>query len=70
MVAVVAQSVYRLVRGLSKRIRSSSRGVAKNQHFSTSSRPALGSTLAAVEWLQVIRSLGSVGPGMKLTSHF
>jgi hypothetical protein len=51
------------------RDRSSSPGRVKNFLFSTSSRPALGSTQLPIQWVPGALSPGQSGRGLKLTTH-
>jgi hypothetical protein len=56
----IAQSVQRLAKGRTTDGSNSSRGEGKNFQFSTSSRPALGSTELPIHWV-----LRAVSPGVK-----
>jgi hypothetical protein len=49
--------------------RSSSPGGVNNFHFSTSSRPALGSTKPPIQWVRGALSPGLSGRDVKLTTH-
>jgi hypothetical protein len=49
--------------------RGSSPGTVKNSHFSMLSRPALGSTQPPIQWVPGALSRGSIGRGVKLTTH-